>query len=273
MKSSNKVLFFGLITILVLMVLLTFVTRIPKAHKPDIGFIKHNMMMPVIHSSSIISTNGNATSINLNFPKDGFDKIVTNGAWDIDIVEGDAFKVSINVDQNIAKYIISEKQGDTFYLGIKPHHSYAFESGQVKAEITLPKLSKVDTSGASNIHFAGFSGDNLTIQTSGDSKVVGENNLIKNLNIVTSGESQIIVSKTNINDLDINASGDSQFNFEESITANANLGLSGSSEVQLKMNGGKLTGNLSGNSTVIYKGKVSSQKIKTSGAASVRKEN
>jgi len=181
------------------------------------------------------------------FSYTNFSKIEPSGAWKVKINYADKYSIKVFADKNIMDKLIVAKTGDTLKLGEK--FNVRFNDGAFTAEITMPKLEKIDASGATKITFKGFTLDDLAIQLSGASKVYGVKNQIKNLELKSSGTAEIDLSDTSV--------------------VNTKLDLSGATKVKININGGDLTGTASGVTKVIYTGNPKVVEVNTSGMAKI----
>jgi hypothetical protein len=207
-----------------------------------------------------------------------FSKINASGMWKINLVKGDSYKTTVFSSRKAGEYIELKKKGNVLYL---KNNTLSWVWGkwfskssndEVYAEIMIPHLDKIETSGSVEVFFKGFMTDFFNIETSGNSKVVSQNNKILNLFIDVSGNSVISGYDCKIDNLSVEASGNTDLDFDASTITNANLYLNGSSKAKIKMDGGHLSGRIGGNSSVSYRGKVISQDISVFGAGTVTKK-
>lgn len=187
------------------------------------------------------------TSVERSFDLKGFSGVSASGAWDITVRRGTSYSVVVNVPDTMTKRLDIFARGQILHVGLKPG---AVEARQrMTAEITMPSLKSLQLSGANRASFSGFSGTRLEVKCSGAAAVTG--------------------SGGSYEDLRISGSGASAVKFRDLPAVNADVRLSGAGKAELTMQGGVLSGELSGAGNVAYWGSVSRVNVGTSGIASV----
>jgi hypothetical protein len=167
--------------------------------------------LPELPSISQESLTGSGNVVTREEAISDFDKVEISHSFDVDITQGEAFSVVIRVDDNLVEHLQVEKFGSTLKIDLKPDVSLV-SNATLEAEITMPELTGVDLSGASNATISGFkSTKNLTVDLSGSSSLRGD---------ISAG------------DVSIDLSGSSNANLTGS-GGNLTLDASGSSDVDL----------------------------------------
>ena len=190
-----------------------------------------------------------SVSPNLN----GFDKVDASGKWEIELVQGDQWKVEINLDEfeegDIGAFVTEQE------LILKQRSKpWVWKiSSTPTARIEMPNLSGLDVSGAAEVEIDGFTGSKL--------------------NIDASGAVELSALSGRYDDLLLDGSGAVRVNFKDLTVTNAYVDVSGATDINLSMDGGKLTGEISGAGSLDYYGQVSEQNIEISGAGSVKHKN
>ncbi len=179
-----------------------------------------------------------------------FTKIEGSGAFQIAVSEAPAYQVQLRVPRRIQDYVAVAVEGDTLHIGLKPGVTIT-GLGIYRATITMPKLTAIHTSGAARVEFMGFSGDDLTIGSSGAASILGSGGSYRRLLVDSSGASVI-----GLTDLPV---------------VEARIRSSGAGVVRLSMQGGELSGELTGAVRLFYSGSVKKADVQTSGAAVVTK--
>ena len=113
----------------------------------------------------------------------------------------------------------------------------------------MPALEGIELSGASELTISGFSGDRLEITASGATEIDGSNGSYRELRLVVSGAGDV--------------------NLGEIVVDDARVVLSGAGDILLNMNGGVLSGTVSGAGQIRYRGTVREENVATSGFSSV----
>jgi hypothetical protein len=181
-----------------------------------------------------------------------FAGIEASGRWDLTVARGDAWRVELDVPVELVERIEARVEDGRLVLGLEGWRGDCGDSDRCRmnARITLPELREVRLSGATTVDFSGFDGERLTIETSGASEIDGRSSRYDELDLTTSGAGDV--------DLD------------EVPVTNAEVSVSGAGSIELRMAGGRLTGELSGAADVRYSGTVSEENVSKSGAADVR---
>jgi len=110
-------------------------------------------------------------------------------AFDVEVTSGDAYQVSITVDDNLWDYLDVRQTGQTVNIGLKRSHSYT--NVHLEADVTMPELSGLILSGASRGDVSGFSSaEPLDIKLSGASSLNMDNLEAGNTKFELSGASK-----------------------------------------------------------------------------------
>ncbi|MFC1903922.1 GIN domain-containing protein [Chloroflexota bacterium] len=216
-----------------------------------------------------------------------FTKIEAGYAFSIDVAKADSYLVRITVDDNLYEYLDISKQGDTLHIGLKPNYNYNYSNITRKATINLPDLEKLELSGASKAKVNSFSSShamdfdlsgasnadisimkagNTNFNLSGASKVSG-NIEMGNGKFDLSGASSLELEGS-AKDVDIQASGASHVELADFSVMDADINLSGASDTIVNANG-RLDGDLSGASRLIYMGNPTLGSISASGGSTI----
>ena len=185
-----------------------------------------------------------------SFEIDNFDGLQFKGSWTVEIVQGENFFIECQVPDNVVAHLQVERKGKQLSL--------AFDDGvrirnlsTSRARITLPELSELNSAGAVKINMGDFQGAALSLTSSGVFELKGGNTTYKTLNMRTSG----------ITTIDLTSS----------LFAEAEIHMSGAGTTKVGIDGGAITGSLSGVSELVYYGTPSFVNVKTSGVSKVKK--
>ena len=94
-----------------------------------------------------VTGNGNIQTEKRN--TGNFNGVKSSGSIDIEINNGDACAVSVEDDDNILQYIVTEVHDGT--LNVYYKHGYSINNDHVKVYVTVPSLDKVGVSGSGDI--------------------------------------------------------------------------------------------------------------------------
>jgi hypothetical protein len=195
----------------------------------------------------------------------GFDKVEVSDAFKADISQGETFSVVVRLDDNLLQYLEVVKQGSTLKIGLKTNR--IVRDSTQEAEVTMPGLTGLDLSGASQGTITGFkSADPFDADVSGASNLRGD---------IEAGDARFDVSgashvtlRGSADDVTVDASGASSVDLADFPGADASVKAGGASEVTVNASG-TLDVDGSGASHVYYVGSPTLGTIDTTGASEV----
>ena len=85
-----------------------------------------------------------------------FDQVEAGLYFDLSIHQGEEPHVVLISDDNFIDYIQVAQAGSGISFGFKPGQAYDISGVTLKADITTPRLSKLELSGSSYAHFDGY---------------------------------------------------------------------------------------------------------------------
>jgi hypothetical protein len=197
-----------------------------------------------------------------------FDRVEVHTAFEVTITQGDSYSLVIRIDDNLERYLEVDQAGDNLSIGLESGRSYSNLTAE--ADITMPALSELELSGASEAKISGFrSTDSFKLSASGASRAEGEIRT-GDLNIQLSGASRAdLVGEGG--DLVLQASGASDADLQDFPINNADVELSGASRATVNISG-ILDLNASGASKLEYLGDPRLGDIETSGASTIERK-
>ncbi len=213
------------------------------------------------------SVSGSGKTVTLDFALDDFTRVSVGSAFKLDITQGDAFSIQVEVDDNLEQYLDVKRSGDTLEIGLKPRLGILFGNTTLRAWVTMPQLTGLEASGASNCRISGFSSDKgLDLEASGASTVRGDaaSGAAK---IGASGASTVEL-KGSGTDLNAVASGASTLRLEDFAVTDARADASGASRITVNVTG-TLDATASGASSVRYVGDPAKVRENSSGASTI----
>ena len=105
----------------------------------------------------------------------GFDAIAVSDAFKATIKQGDDFSVVVRTDEGVMPHVEVVKSGNTLKIGILEERYSLSNIKIMQVEITMPELSALRLSGASNATISGFSSSSdLELDVSGASTLRGQ---------------------------------------------------------------------------------------------------
>jgi phage shock protein PspC (stress-responsive transcriptional regulator) len=191
-----------------------------------------------------------------------FDELHINGVINATIRQGDEYAVElIGSDADKKKYNIHQ-DGNTLYIDFDDDDKFFwkknFNWNEMKINITMPDITRLEAKGAGKMHFINFTTDNIDMEILGAMKVYGEFH-VENLNAEVSGASELDLQGDS-HTMDCTIQGASSlraYNFEvEDATVNAHGASHAKVNVTgtLEMNKGIASGiDYKGNPTIVKK--------------------
>ncbi len=211
----------------------------------------------------VVTGSGNVVTQEFDFTD--FDEISLGHAFNGTITQGDTYRVIVQIDDNLVDRLVAEQQGSRVNIGLEP--TTLTTQATMEVAITLPNLTWLEASGASQAQLAGLTtADDFTGRASGASRIHGDL-AAGDLDLEASGASTIFLAGTG-GDVRANASGASTIDLEEMTTANADVQASGASNVTVNL-AGTLNAEASGASNVYYLGDATLGNINESGGSDV----
>lgn len=240
MKNSSKFIFIVLGVIAALIIVMTVMFRIM--------FAGH--LVAGEGGDGFSFTDRSGEKITKEYDLEDFRTLKIVGGWDILVIADDEYRITIDYDAEASDEIKVEKRGDLLYLGIDLQKSGNLSDFHgASATIYMPVLEVVEVDGAVNLNVEDFSGGSLEFSLDGAGQIIGENCSFEMLNIESNGAVNV--------------------DFYGSKTVNAEVNIDGAGNAMLNMNGGELSGLLSGLAHLEYTGEVSRMTVKEDGIANV----
>ena len=172
--------------------------------------------------------------VTVEFGHSGFDAIRLGASFDYAIRQGGEFSVAVTIDPSYTDELDVRIDGDTLNVGFLPNSD--IRSNTMEAIITMPDVSRLEISGSASGFVAGFSGNTLEVDISGNAVLDGSNLQFDYLWIRNDGSATV------------------NFSDVAAITgADVQLGGSSISTINL-MDFATVTGQMSGSSTLQYFG-------------------
>ena len=124
--------------------------------------------------STQVSVTGSGNVISKELDLSGFDAVEISGAFVARITQSDNFSVVIRLDEKLEEHLRVQVIGGTLEVGLAPSLSILGTATR-ELEITMPELTRLELSGASQGTASGFeSKGDLSVEVSGDFNVHGD---------------------------------------------------------------------------------------------------
>ncbi|MEO9020767.1 MAG: head GIN domain-containing protein [Ginsengibacter sp.] len=220
-----------------------------------------------IVSCNSISGNGNVSKEKRNLSE--INTIRTSGSIDVEISNGNDYSITVENDENLIPYIVTEV--DNGVLDIHYKSGYSIMNGHAKVMVTVPSIEKVATSGSGNITTNGTleNSGQIEFNTSGSGDIKASVDA-PSIKVKGSGSGDISLSgRTKDFECSISGSGDIKCNGLQS--ENADINVSGSSNVHVFASV-SLKVKVAGSGDVYYAGNPASPEIHIAGSGTVQAE-
>ena len=174
---------------------------------------------------------GNGKVISNDRALASFDKISLAGSIDITIDQNGKEGVTVETDENLQDYIITEVKDGSLNIHVKEH--YNLNSTKLNVRVSCSKLKAISSGGSGDVKSAStISGDDFSISHGGS----GDFNLtfaMKKLKITTAGSGDYVL-KGNADEFNLSSAGSGNVNAREMAMTTAKISSAGSGDVILK---------------------------------------
>jgi hypothetical protein len=200
----------------------------------------------------------------------GFHGIEVSNAINLYLSQGDTETVVVSAaDVKWRDRIRTDVRDGILHIYLENNH-FSLGNTKLKAYVSYTMLDRLDASGASDIFVDGvIAGDDLSVTLTGASDFRGAVN-VKELKINQSGASDAHITGAVSGTAHIESSGASDIKGYDLVTQNCAVHASGASDIHVTVNK-ELSADLSGASSVHYKGDGALREIHSSGASVVKK--
>ena len=227
----------------------------------------------------LVSAEGSGNVITRQVAVDGFDAVNIQGQFRVTVTQGDEYRVTVKIDDNLVQDLDIHESGTRISLGdrvIRDHtlqirlrtdRSYNLRNATLVVDVVTPRLSHVDVSGASQLTLKGFEDlDEMRLSVSGAGRVLGELDC-RDIDLDASGSAFVRLTG-DAEDLSVHASGAAHVDLRSLPTDGADVDASGAAMVDVTV-ASLIDARASGASRVTYDGTARPGHVSTSGIASV----
>lgn len=231
-----------------------------------------NLIIFLVASISFISCesiSGNGNVREEKRPLSNIRGISTSGSIDLVIDSGDSYLLSVQDDENLLPYLVTEVNGGE--LNIHYKNGYSIMNDHAKVTVTVPTLDRITTSGSGDVSTNGIiqSNNEIDLKTSGSGDIKANLNA-PSVKVTGSGSGDIELSGMTKNfDCRITGSGDIKCSNLKS--ENVVIHVAGSSNVHVFASV-SLKVNVAGSGDVFYSGNPATPEIHIAGSGTVQAE-
>jgi predicted small secreted protein len=186
---------------------------------------------------------GSGQLVSRSFDLAGFSRLDANDTAQVEVTHGEAFRVDVEVDDNLASRLDVAVRGNALHIGLQ---NGSYRHVTLRAQVTMPELTGITLNGASTLH-GELAGEDLTLDLNGASRATLTGTAGR-VSIVINGGSQALLGNLAARDVELDANGGSQV------------------EVQTS---GAVRGKANGASTITVAGSPTSVDVETEGASRV----
>ena len=218
-------------------------------------------------SCDSISGNGNVRNEKRDISN--INAVKTSGSIDVEINSGDTYSLTVENDENLIPYIVTEVNNGV--LDIHYKNGYSIMNDHAKVIVTVPTLDKIITSGSGDISTNGVikSANEIEMNTSGSGNIKAEIDA-PSVKVSGSGSGDIELSGRT-KDFNCRISGSGDIKCSNLKSENADIHVSGSSDVHVFASV-SLKVNVAGSGDVYYSGNPPNPEIHIAGSGTVKAE-
>lgn len=111
---------------------------------------------------------GSGDLVTQSYDFDDFDRIEVGSAFELDVTVGPDASVEVTTDDNIVEHLEVKQRGDRLDLRLD---GVGFRSGTLRAKVTVPDLTSLEATGATDVLVVGIDTDDFDLDVSGASEV------------------------------------------------------------------------------------------------------
>ncbi|MEP6949800.1 MAG: head GIN domain-containing protein [Ginsengibacter sp.] len=214
-----------------------------------------------------VTGNGNIRTEKRN--AGNFNAVKTAGSIDVEITTGDTYSVSVEDDDNILQYVVTDVHNGVLTVDYKD--GYSINEDHAKVYVTAPSLDKLSVSGSADITAQGVLKNSRQIEMN----VSGSGNIKAQvdapaIDVSVSGSGNIdLTGHTKDFTGDIAGSGDINCGGLESENVTVKIAGSGNAHVFASVH---LSASIVGSGDVYYRGNPPSPEVHTTGSGTVEAE-
>ena len=222
-----------------------------------------------IFLASCESISGNGNVKNENRDLSNINAVKTSGSIDVEISNGADYSLTVQDDENLIPYVVTEVNGGE--LNIHYKDGYSIINDHAKVIVTVPSIDRIATSGSGDVTSSGTikSDNSLELNTSGSGNIKANVNA-PSVKVTGSGSGDIALSGMT-KDFDCRMSGSGDIDCGNLKSENAVIHVSGSSDVHVFASV-SLKVNVTGSGDVHYSGNPASPEIHITGSGTVEAE-
>ena len=245
----------------------------------------------IVFTGIVLTSMGKPDITTRTLDLSGFDTVLTNSLWNIDIQHSEDYSVELQYSSHFEEYLDIRVTQGKLVFELKPHKIRKSFSNKLKAYVTMPSLGSAASNGTGNIDMEGFDENRMDVLLRGSGRISAADCRVRQLNMDLSGSGDLRLegftadnmevrvdgsgsvraSNSRVQQLDVGMNGSGSVDFKDLRAVNARVDLVGAGDISLTMDGGRLEGTLKGSGQIEWYGTVSEESIEKSGTAKVKR--
>ena len=182
---------------------------------------------------------------------DEFDQISVEGFGKLNVEVGPAVSLTVEAEDNVLQYLITEVRGSTLKVGSDDDHEFRNVEEPVYT-ITTPSLVKVSIAGSGDVTATGIETDDFDVSIAGSGDVITPEVVVGSFDVSISGSGDVEPTGTTTS-LGVSINGSGNFRGEGLVVADAEVDINGSGDVTVNASD-TLDVSINGSGSVRYLG-------------------
>lgn len=180
-----------------------------------------------------------------------FTSVSLEGIGDLEIIQGDVEKLTIEAEDNIISKIESYVSGSTLHIGFERFINVVPTSG-ITYTLTVKDLNSIEISGYGDVYISSLTTDRLEVDVSGGGRIEMDNLVADSLDVELSGAGDFDLAGV-VGQQKVTLSGAGSYNASDLQSSVVEIDISGAGSAQLWVTN-ELDVNLSGVGSLQYYG-------------------
>lgn len=199
-----------------------------------------------------------------------FSAIIIKDACNATVTEGSEYKVEIEIDNNVVKYVSVYQSGETLHIGLKDGNSY--RDINFRATITVPTLNRLKVEDASRVSLTRTTNGTLPLHLEAeDASGISGTIAATSLALYVEDASNVNIDGTT-QSISLDCSDASHARLKALTTTDMSVQIADASDAIVTVSE-KISGNVSDASTLSYYGNPATVQVRTSDASHLIKKN
>lgn len=198
----------------------------------------------------------------------GFTRIDLAAPVDLEVRPG-SFGVKLEMDQEVARRLTTEVQGDTLRISLDGRNLHF--QGKPRIKVSMPEFRALHVQGSGDADIAGFKDQGkveLWISGSGDVKFAGS---CAGIAVKIEGSGDVLLAEGQAGSLQAGIQGSGNLQSRDFKAKNVSVAIEGSGDADIRVAGGAFKGSVNGSGDIRWTGEASAVSAATHGSGSIAK--